>query len=199
MSACSRSASSNRGPYAECVAFESESANRPPRGRFWRQVDKTVLSRCSKFSIMISSFTLDTGAVAGREQAVGLLVADDLLLLAVPDELAAQQVGEVAEVAQRGGAVADLDVHGRAGVPSRMALNQSALWFMLKSSYSSVRGARSRRAGTLKLMASGSAASIGPFPFEDQPSLVAPEDVAELGLADLVARLAPDQASSRDP
>ena len=44
------------------------------------------------------------------EEAVGGFVADDLLLHAVPDELAAQHVGEVAQVAEVGRAVGDFDI-----------------------------------------------------------------------------------------
>ena len=47
----------------------------------------------------------------GRAQEpVGLLVADDLLVLAVPAELASQQVGEVSQDAEGGRAMGNLDV-----------------------------------------------------------------------------------------
>ena len=46
------------------------------------------------------------------EHAVGLLISHALLFDAVPHELAAEHVGEIAEVAEGGRAVAYLDVHG---------------------------------------------------------------------------------------
>jgi hypothetical protein len=46
------------------------------------------------------------------QQAIGVVVGHDLLFFAVPDELAAEDIGEIAEVAQRGGAVGNFDVNG---------------------------------------------------------------------------------------
>ena len=48
------------------------------------------------------------------EEAVGLVVAHEPLGLGVPAELAAEPEGDVAQVADHGDAVADLDVHDRA-------------------------------------------------------------------------------------
>src|SRR5512133_1252484 len=53
------------------------------------------------------------GAVGFGEEAVGLIVVDETLAVGIPAELALQEHGDVAEVADGGGAVADLDGGGR--------------------------------------------------------------------------------------
>ena len=43
---------------------------------------------------------------------IGLLIADDLLLGAFPHQLSTEDIGEIAEVAKRGGALGDFDIDG---------------------------------------------------------------------------------------
>ena len=70
------------------------------------------------------------------QQAVGLVVADHLLLLSVEDQFASEQIAEVAQDAENGRTVGDLDIDVGQVIGRLDRLEPLAMWFRPKSSKS---------------------------------------------------------------
>ena len=117
------------------------------------------------------------------QHAVGRRIPDHLLLVAVPNQFPSQQHGEVGQVAERGGAVGDLDIDGGPQValpdglkPVGLVVHVEVLVF--------VRAIDLLPAGWhLKVLCFRIRRLVTAFPLEDEVTLLAPEDVAEFQFA----------------
>ena len=199
-----RSSARSGGTPADCNRRYGrlQSALRPPahviavRTEAW-SVQEPLQDSGLEFTFVRDSFLSHTyGYLCAAERAVGLLVANHLLFHAVPHEFATEcRKGFPGCTASR--------CDGRSRYPrrpvvsSRMAPNQSALWFILKSHARRCEAPQFLR-GKFEVHRIGMRGFVSAFPFQDQTSPLAPEDIAEsTGLAS--RRLASNQLPVRVP